>query len=248
MRKQLLALLGVAVILAAACGGSEPNPQTFANQNNNSTAETCETVPVSVTGISVLGQVRVGPIKDIKVCVIADVAPEIVPTVTTQPACGTPCFTIEIQDFNVHVDAKVRVTYKNNEGEQEVVSYDPDAIDQRLNDSGRLCVIGVGDPDPCAHRITDPTDLTAAAGKRQISLEWTASTDTGGAGLAGYELWRSTTGEEASYAYHTTVPADQTTFVDSGLTKGQTYYYFVVAFDGDGNRSHSSNVASAAAQ
>lgn len=39
---------------------------------------------------------------------------------------------------------------------------------------------------------TSPADLTATAGRRKVSLSWTASADSGGSGLAGYEIWRST--------------------------------------------------------
>ncbi len=38
-----------------------------------------------------------------------------------------------------------------------------------------------------------PAGLTASGGKRKITLAWSASSDTGGSGLAGYEVFRSAT-------------------------------------------------------
>lgn len=92
---------------------------------------------------------------------------------------------------------------------------------------------------------TAPSALTAAAGKRKISLTWTGSTDGGGSGLAGYKVWRGTSSSGAFSKVGTTT---STSYVDSGLPRGKTYWYYVVAFDTAGNRSSASNTASAKAQ
>jgi hypothetical protein len=92
---------------------------------------------------------------------------------------------------------------------------------------------------------TQPTNVTATGGKRKATLRWTASTDAGGSGLAGYEVWRSTTGAGGSF---TKVAATgSTSYTNSGLVSGQTYWYYVVAYDGANNISTPSNTASAKA-
>ncbi len=80
-----------------------------------------------------------------------------------------------------------------------------------------------------------PTSLTGyAASGTQVNLSWGASTDTGGSGLAGYEIFRNNgaspigTSSVASYS-------------DTNAVNGTTYTYKVRAYDGAGNRSGFSN-------
>lgn len=83
-----------------------------------------------------------------------------------------------------------------------------------------------------------PTNLTgnAVSGTR-VDLSWGASTDTGGSGLAGYEIFRNNgaspigTSPVASYS-------------DTNAVNGTTYSYRVRAYDGAGNRSNLSNQVS----
>jgi len=84
-----------------------------------------------------------------------------------------------------------------------------------------------------------PTNLTASAGNAQVSLSWTAST-----GATSYNVRRSTTngGPYAVIGSPTT-----TSYTDSGLTNGQTYYYVVSAVNSSG-QSGNSNQASATPQ
>src|SRR5439155_8043802 len=88
-----------------------------------------------------------------------------------------------------------------------------------------------------------PTALTASAvGCSQIYLAWTASTDTGGSGLRGYNVyvWRNYT-----WTFLKQVSAPATSTSDTGLTGSSTYYYAVSAVDGAGNESVQSSWASA---
>ena len=87
---------------------------------------------------------------------------------------------------------------------------------------------------------TDPSGLTATGiSPSQINLSWTASTDSGGAGLAGYIVYRNS----AEVGRTTAV-----TYQDNGLTQNTTYTYYVKAYDNANNISGASNTASAATQ
>src|ERR1700741_4568595 len=74
---------------------------------------------------------------------------------------------------------------------------------------------GGNPPAPDTMAPTVPQNLTAAAaGPTQVGLNWTASTDSGGAGLAGYRVFRDG-------AQITTTTG--TTYSDTGLTANTTY-------------------------
>ncbi len=78
---------------------------------------------------------------------------------------------------------------------------------------------------------TTPQNFTGtAASSTAALLGWSASTDTGGSGLAGYRIFRD--GSQIA-----TVNASTTTFGDATLTPAGTYKYSVKAYDGAGNAS-----------
>jgi chitodextrinase len=82
-----------------------------------------------------------------------------------------------------------------------------------------------------------PTGLTAtAASCSQVNLSWSASTDTGGSGLAGYKVFRG--GVQVGT---TTL----TSFSNTGLGASTSYSFTVAAYDGAGNTSAQSTAASA---
>jgi fibronectin type 3 domain-containing protein len=93
---------------------------------------------------------------------------------------------------------------------------------------------GGGTPPPA------PTGLIAAAGNAQVTLNWNASS-----GAASYNVKRSTTsgGPYATIASGVTA----TTFTNTGLTNGTTYFYVVSAVNSSGE-SGNSNQASATPQ
>ena len=83
-----------------------------------------------------------------------------------------------------------------------------------------------------------PTGFTATAGAQQVMLSWAAS-----AGATTYNVYRSTTsGGEGATPVSTGVTA--TSFTDTGLADGTTYYYQVTAVNAQGE-SGKSNEASA---
>jgi hypothetical protein len=85
-----------------------------------------------------------------------------------------------------------------------------------------------------------PTNLTAVAGKRKITLSW-----TGSPGATSYTVKRGTTsgGPYAEVASGVT----GTTYTNSGLRPSATYYYVVAAVNAAGSSPHS-NQASATAR
>jgi len=83
-----------------------------------------------------------------------------------------------------------------------------------------------GNPPPLADTTppTVPQNLTGTAlVPTQVNLSWSASTDSGGAGLAGYRILRGAA-EIATTA--------QTSYTDTGLTASTAYTYTVRAYDG----------------
>jgi fibronectin type 3 domain-containing protein len=83
-----------------------------------------------------------------------------------------------------------------------------------------------------------PTGLSATAGSAQATLNWTASS-----GATSYNVYRGTTaGGESSTAIATGITG--TSYTNTGLTNGTTYYYKVAAVNAGGT-SGLSNEASA---
>lgn len=86
-----------------------------------------------------------------------------------------------------------------------------------------------------------PSALRATAGKRTITLAWTAATDSG-SGIAGYEIFRST---QANGKYSIIATTTANSYTNSGLSPRRTYWYYVKAYDRAGNRSSPSNTVGA---
>ena len=83
-----------------------------------------------------------------------------------------------------------------------------------------------------------PTGLTATAGSGQVSLTWSAS-----AGATGYNIYRGTSaGGESTTPIATGVTS--TSYIDTTVTNGTTYYYTVAAVNSSGTSGYS-NEASA---
>lgn len=85
-----------------------------------------------------------------------------------------------------------------------------------------------------------PTSLSASAvSSSQISLSWTASTDT--VGVTGYKIYRGGT----QIATEAATSTSATTYSDTGLQASTAYTYTVAAYDAAGNTSAQSASASA---
>ena len=82
-----------------------------------------------------------------------------------------------------------------------------------------------------------PTGLTASAGNSQVSLNWTSSS-----GATSYDIFRGTAaGGESTTPIATGVTS--TSYTDTGLTNGDTYYYRVEAVDNAGASTYSNEVS-----
>jgi fibronectin type 3 domain-containing protein len=91
-----------------------------------------------------------------------------------------------------------------------------------------------------------PQSLTATAGSLTVRLSWSAPSSDGGSPITGYNVYRGTSpGQESGTPVATNVTT--TSFNDSGLTNGTTYYYTVKAVNAVGT-SPASNEASATPQ
>jgi hypothetical protein len=85
-----------------------------------------------------------------------------------------------------------------------------------------------------------PSGLSATAiSSSQIDLSWSPSFDTGGSGLAGYKVYRSTTQIATTTA---------TNYSDNGRAANTRYCYKVAAYDNAGNTSAQSAQACATTQ
>jgi len=80
-----------------------------------------------------------------------------------------------------------------------------------------------------------PTGLMATAGNAQVSLSWSAST-----GATLYYVKRATT---SGGPYTQISSPTATTYTDTGLTNGTTYFYVVSAYNSAGESSNSSQAS-----
>jgi fibronectin type 3 domain-containing protein len=82
-----------------------------------------------------------------------------------------------------------------------------------------------------------PAGLEATAGNGQVALTWTAST-----GATGYNVKRSTT-SGSGYAAVASGQVTGTSFTDTSVANGTTYYYVVTAINDGGESDGSSQVS-----
>jgi Fibronectin type III domain. len=88
-----------------------------------------------------------------------------------------------------------------------------------------------------------PAGLAASGTKRKITLTWIASTDN--VAVTGYQIWRATS---AAGTFTQLATTTSTTYANSSLASGSTFYYYVRAYDAAGNVSAASTTVSATAR
>jgi fibronectin type 3 domain-containing protein len=112
-------------------------------------------------------------------------------------------------------------------------TYTVAAYDYAGNPSGASSAVVVATPD-----ITPPSVPSGLSGSAPnyftVNLSWSASTDTGGSGLAGYHVYRNggLVGNASS-----------TSYADTTVAQATTYSYTVSAYDNAGNASAQSGAA-----
>jgi len=99
------------------------------------------------------------------------------------------------------------------------------------NLSGESADSGFVSATPSAVLPSAPTLSTPVAGDRQVALSWTAST-----GATSYNVKRDTS---ATGSFPTIANVTSTSFTDTGLTNGTTYYYKVSALNSSGESANS---------
>ena len=96
------------------------------------------------------------------------------------------------------------------------------------------------EPGPATPDTTAPstpgTPVASAVTSTGLTLTWAASTDTGGSGLAGYDIVQTQPGGDVLSLLTSTT----NTLAVTGLAPQQAYQFTVVARDGAGNRSTAS--------
>jgi hypothetical protein len=128
--------------------------------------------------------------------------------------------------------------YENGGGAVATLSWSSPSIAKEIVPQSQLYAPG-GTPTPPAA----PSNLTAsAAGKRKINLSWAQSPSPG---VTQNNIYRGTT-PGGPYSLRATISAN-TSFQDTAVTSGTTYYYRVTALS-SGGESSQSNEASARAR
>ncbi len=87
---------------------------------------------------------------------------------------------------------------------------------------------------------SSPQMLTAIPGNKITTLSWQAPTNGGGSVITNYKIYRGLT--SGGQFLHKTVSGNLLNFVDSSLTNGTKYYYYVTALNSAGE-SNASNEA-----
>lgn len=88
-----------------------------------------------------------------------------------------------------------------------------------------------------------PTGVSATAGSAQVALSWTAAT-AGSFSIASYNVYRSATSGGTQTKINTSA-VTSTSYTDTGLTNGTTYFYVIKAVDSQGNESSASTEVNA---
>ena len=108
------------------------------------------------------------------------------------------------------------------------------------NDKSHTISVNVSNSTPDTTAPSVPGNMRfTSKGSTWIALDWNASSDSGGSGLAGYKLYRNSTKIK-----NTTTSA----YTNTGLSSSTTYSYYVRAYDNAGNTSGKSNTISVKTQ
>lgn len=237
MKKAIALIVGLFVVGTIGAPGASAEP-----------IDVCVPLPVKVGTITVAGQ-KIPGVSDIKVCVRSLTEATGEPQVRRYEGCGDTCLAVVIRNLSVSVDTTVNVFYSLDGKAQQPIPVSTGSTTVAPLDGVHNCVLGYSDPgapNPCENGVSIPANLKAAAGRAKISLSWNRSFAFGESTVAGYEIWRSDTGTEGTFARIATTTS--LSFSDIGVPQGTTYWYQIVAFDNENTKSGASTSASATAK
>ena len=118
-------------------------------------------------------------------------------------------------DFEAYQDSNIQVPL--NAGKNTIVQFS--VSDHGVSRVDKLTVTAAAASAPTA-----PTNLSGAAGNGRVSLVWTAST-----GAKGYNVYRGTLSDGEALTPIGTTNGTTTSFTDTGVSNGSTYFYNVAA-------------------
>lgn len=165
-------------------------------------------------------------------------------------------FSYESEDVTIQIDgiAEHYNSYKNvstwSDAYAQVILFEKTDLDNQkhivklFNNStnGRVLLLDAVDIDDTGFLLPiAPGNLTATAGDAQVKLSWDAVS-----GATSYTVKRSTTAGGPYTIISSGITG--TSYVDTDVVNGTTYYYVVTAVDSDGHESDNSNEASATPQ
>ena len=210
----------------------------------------CREVPVKLQShdIHVAGQhIHLSGRSNPRLCVVWDREISGTPTITFYKNCGEICFAVRLADVAVYSDVAVEFSY-SEDGVRKSIPVHPSSIDlTRSVEDACYSNHAEGTADPCTNSITTPTNLIARGRVGKVVLRWGGSTPySSDQSVSGYEIWRSATGEIEDFQHH--ADSTGTKFVDTAVSSGTAYSYYVVAVSSDGSRSGGSNRATATPQ
>lgn len=234
MKKAIALIVGLFAVSTIAVAPASADP-----------VDVCEQVPATVNSITVVGH-RIPGVSNVKVCVKSLTGATGEPQVRRYDGCGENCLAVVIRNLAVVVDTTVTVHYSLDGKPQQPLPVTTGATTVAPLDGNHNCVLSYyapGTHDPCQNGISTPADVRAGAGRTKIDLQWKKSFAFGESKVSGYEIARSISGEEGTFAPVATTTS--LTFTDTRLTRGVTYWYTVTAVDSDGARSGASTPISA---
>ncbi|HJT10718.1 MAG TPA: fibronectin type III domain-containing protein [Candidatus Nitrosotalea sp.] len=128
-------------------------------------------------------------------------------------------------------------------GDYQSIAFDSNNVAHIAWSDGRV-IASDGTPDPnvfYAHLVpasvsSIPQNLQATTSDAQVSLSWTAPINNGGSTITGYKIYRSTSSGTESFLI---AVGNVTSYTDTGLTNGITYYYKVTAVNSVGESAQS---------
>ncbi|MCX7829607.1 MAG: hypothetical protein N2445_00900, partial [Acidobacteria bacterium] len=87
--------------------------------------------------------------------------------------------------------------------------------------------------------VNSPSNLSVASGNQSANLSWLHPS----VAPYGYNIYRSLNGVTFSKVNSSLILYPSSTYSDSGLTNGVSYYYYVSSVDSEGFESAPSNIA-----